>query len=171
VADDVVGCLACDLTSGRRAVPGGLLLESGGWRVEHCVGPLGVGTLIVKPVRHLVHVADLGVAESAALGPLLRRVASAVTEVVRPEQVYVCLWSHDGGEPGHLHFVVQPVTRADLDSFGVYGPRLQLAMFDAGVAPDEAEMAALCDRLRPALHRHDGGARPGSARPGEAGPG
>ena len=75
--------------------------------------------------------------------------------MVRPEQVYVCMWSHDGGKPGHLHFVVQPVTRADLDRFGVYGPRLQLAMFDAGVAPDEAGMAAVCDRLRPVLSRDD----------------
>jgi diadenosine tetraphosphate (Ap4A) HIT family hydrolase len=153
MTDDVVGCLACDLTSGRRPVPGGLLLEVGGWRVEHCVGPLGVGTLIVKPARHVRHVADLSDGESAALGPLLRQAAAAVTEVIRPEQVYVCLWSHDGGNPGHLHFVVQPVTRADLDRFGVYGPRLQLAMFDAKVTPDETAVAAVSDLLRPVLQR------------------
>ncbi|MFL6056322.1 MAG: hypothetical protein ACJ72W_25995, partial [Actinoallomurus sp.] len=84
--------------------------------MEHCVGPLGVGplgvgTLMVKPLRHVVHVAHLDEAESAALGPLLRRTAAVVTEVVRPEQVYVCLWSHAGGVPGHIHFIVQPVSK------------------------------------------------------------
>lgn len=148
---DVVGCLACDLTSGRRPVPGGELFAAGGWRIEHCVGPLGVGTLIVKPLRHVVHVADLTAGESAALGPLLRRAAAAVTAVVRPEQVYVCLWSHAGRVPGHLHFVVQPATRADLDRYDAHGPGLQMAMFSAGVAPDEAEAAAIAERLRPAL--------------------
>ncbi|GAB3960806.1 hypothetical protein GCM10029978_011210 [Actinoallomurus acanthiterrae] len=44
--------------------------------VEHCVGPLGVGTLVVVPLRHVVHVADLNEAETAALGPLLQRTAA-----------------------------------------------------------------------------------------------
>jgi diadenosine tetraphosphate (Ap4A) HIT family hydrolase len=155
MTSDVVGCLACDLTGGRRPLPGGELFASGGWRIEHCVGPLGVGTLIVKPLRHVVHVADLTAEESAALGPLLRRAAGAVTAVVRPEQVYVCLWSHADRVPGHLHFVVQPAMRADLDRYGAHGPRLQMAMFDAGVTPDEAEAAAMADRLRPALAAAD----------------
>src|SRR6185503_1191241 len=57
--DDVVGCLACDLTNGRQSAPGGRLEETAHWVVEHCVGPLGVGTLIVKPLRHVEHVAEL----------------------------------------------------------------------------------------------------------------
>lgn len=55
----VVGCLACDLSEGRLELPGGAIVETDTWRVEHSVGPLGVGTLIVKPKRHVVHVADL----------------------------------------------------------------------------------------------------------------
>ena len=51
------------------------------WAVQHCVGPLGVGTLIVKPKRHVVHVWDLDEDEAAELGPLLRRVSGAVAEV------------------------------------------------------------------------------------------
>jgi hypothetical protein len=47
-------CLACDLTEGRVPLPGGLIHETSRWRVEHCVGPLGVGTLIVKPKRHVL---------------------------------------------------------------------------------------------------------------------
>lgn len=146
-----VGCIACDLTHGRRPLPGGRIHATAEWAVEHCVGPLGVGTLIVKPVRHVLHVADLTDAESAALGPLLRRTAAAVTRVLEPEQVYVCLWSHAGGRPGHLHFVVQPALRADLERFGVHGPALQMAMFDAELTPPPDEVIAVCDRLRAAF--------------------
>jgi hypothetical protein len=51
-------CLACELTEGRRPLPGGLIHWASGWRVEHCVGPLSLGTLIVKPGRHITAVAD-----------------------------------------------------------------------------------------------------------------
>ncbi|WP_141576666.1 HIT family protein [Actinomadura sp. WMMA1423] len=147
----VTGCLACDLLAGVRPLPGGRLAEEAGWVVEHSVGPLGLGTLVVKPVRHVVHVAELNDAESAALGPLLRRVAAAVTEVLRPEQVYVCLWSHANGVPGHLHFVVQPAVRADMARFDAYGPALQMAMFREGAVPGKTEVEAVCRRLRAAL--------------------
>jgi diadenosine tetraphosphate (Ap4A) HIT family hydrolase len=108
------GCLACDLAEGRRPLPGGVIHATPGWLVEHCVGPLGVGTLVVKPRRHVVHVAELGDDEAAELGPLLRRTARHVSELTAPEQVYVTLWSHAGGRPGHIHWVVQPVTRAQM---------------------------------------------------------
>ncbi|GAA4606064.1 hypothetical protein GCM10023195_21440 [Actinoallomurus liliacearum] len=71
--------------------------------------------------------------------------------MIRPEQVYVCLWSHMDREPGHIHFVVQPVTKADMARFEAAGPELQLAMFRAGESPREAEIDAVCARLRPLL--------------------
>jgi diadenosine tetraphosphate (Ap4A) HIT family hydrolase len=120
------------------------------WRVEHTVGPLGVGTLIVKPLRHVVHVAELTPEEAAGLGPLLRASTAVVTELIRLEQVYVCLWSHAGGAPGHIHFVVQPVSREAMSRFGVYGPALQVAMFQAGEELPEAEVEAFCERARAA---------------------
>ena len=57
-------CIACDLTAGAEDLPGGRIHETTGWVVEHCIGPLGVGTLIVKPKRHVVHVADLTQSEA-----------------------------------------------------------------------------------------------------------
>ncbi|MGP4000497.1 HIT family protein [Streptomyces sp. 8N706] len=144
-------CRACGLIDGSQALPGGTILRTPTWVVEHCVGPLGAGTLVVKPVRHVVHVADLTVAEADELGPLLRRVSAAVTATMDPEQVYVCLWSHAGAVPGHIHFVVQPALKDDLARHGAYGPALQTAMFDAGVLPDEKAVADVCDRLRVAL--------------------
>ena len=41
--------------------------------------------------------------ELGELGPLLRRVAGALEELLAPEQLYVALWSHSGGVPVHIH--------------------------------------------------------------------
>ena len=146
-----MSCLACDLRDGRLPLPGGRIHEAGGWIVEHTVGSLGLGTLIVKPVRHVVRVAELDEDEAATLGPLLRRVASVVDELTKPEQVYVALWSHADAVPRHLHFVVQPVTRSTMDEFGLHGAKLQVAMFDRGELPDEREVEAFADRARALL--------------------
>jgi hypothetical protein len=34
---------------------------------------------------------------------MLVRTAQVVTALTAPEQVYVTLWSHAGGVPGHIH--------------------------------------------------------------------
>jgi len=91
----VEGCLACDLAEGRVPLPGGVIHETFHWFVEHTVGPLGVvGTLILKPKRHVKRVSELSDDEAAELGPLLLRSAAVVDELLNPEQVYTCLWSH-----------------------------------------------------------------------------
>src|SRR5438093_7877260 len=95
-------CLACELTSGARQLPGGVIWETQHWVVEHCVGPLGVGTLLVKTKRHVTRVGELLSDESAELGPLLVRTAAVVDELVSPEQVYTWLFSHAGRMPVHL---------------------------------------------------------------------
>jgi diadenosine tetraphosphate (Ap4A) HIT family hydrolase len=146
--------MACDLSTGRQELPGGRIDETTHWVVEHCLGPLGVGTLIVKPARHVVHVADLTAPESAELGPLLQRTSATLTELTGPEQVYVTLWSHADGVPGHIHFVVQPVHRVQMDRHGRHGPALQMAMFAAGERPDPVEVEAFADRMR--LHLQGG---------------
>ena len=148
------GCLACDLAEGRIDLPGGEILNEGGWIVEHTVGPLGVGTLIVKPRRHIVHVSELDDDEATDLGPLLRRVAVLLERLTGADQVYVTLWSHHGGRPVHIHFVVQPVTRALMDDIGALGPHLQTAMFDRGVDPDRDEVERFADRARAELALH-----------------
>ena len=142
------GCLACDLADGRLPLPGGRIHDSGRWLVEHCLGPLGIGTLIVKPRRHVLHVAELDDGEAAELGPLLRRVSEVVTELTAAEQVYVCLWSHAGGVPVHIHFVVQPVTLETKAEWGALGPALQREMFVSGESPDPADVDAFAARVR-----------------------
>jgi diadenosine tetraphosphate (Ap4A) HIT family hydrolase len=60
-------CMACELADGRRPLPGGQIFRTDHWLVEHCVGPLGLGTLIVKPKRHVTSVAGLTGDEAAEL--------------------------------------------------------------------------------------------------------
>jgi diadenosine tetraphosphate (Ap4A) HIT family hydrolase len=121
---------------------------------KHCVGPLGLGTPVVKPKRHVVHVADLGGEEAGELGPLLVRAARHARDATSPAQVYVTLWSHAGGEPGHIHRVVQPVTRAQMHEHGLHGPRLQVAMLERGVVPAIDEVERIAERLRELFGRH-----------------
>jgi len=141
-------CIACDLAHGRIPLPGGRIYATDNWLVEHCVGPLGLGTLIVKPVRHLTAVAGLTGDEAAELGPLLQRASIVAGELVDAEQVYNCLWSHAGGLPGHIHYVVQPVTAEQVRKFGAYGPALQQVMFSEGSAPDPDDIAEMAERAR-----------------------
>jgi diadenosine tetraphosphate (Ap4A) HIT family hydrolase len=147
---DVVGCLACDLTAGRQDLPGGVILDADGWRVEHCVGPLGVGTLLLKPLRHVTRVAALTTAEASTQGVLIHRCAAILDALLAPAQTYVCLWSHAGGRPVHIHYVVQPVCEEQIAQ-GVYGLKLQVAMFGAGEAPDPVLVARFADRARALL--------------------
>jgi diadenosine tetraphosphate (Ap4A) HIT family hydrolase len=148
----VEGCLACDLAEGRIDLPSGRIFETDLWIVEHCVGPLGIGALVLKPKRHVVHLWELREDESEGLGPLLVRVAAVVADLTKPEQIYLALWSHSGGVPGHVHFVIQPVTRARMEEYGqLYGPQLQLAMFEKKEALDRAQVESFADAARSAL--------------------
>lgn len=142
------GCIACDLATGASPLPGGTIHRTQNWTVEHCVGPLGVGSLVVKPLRHVVRLTDLNDQEAAEIGPLLRDVATVCSELTNPDQVYVCLWSHADRRPGHIHFVVQPVTADVMRVFDAYGPALQVAMFANGEPPDANGVIEFSARAR-----------------------
>jgi diadenosine tetraphosphate (Ap4A) HIT family hydrolase len=148
-----MGCMACDLVEHPEGVPGGRVARIGGWVVEHCVGPLGIGTMVVKPARHVVHLSELKADEVADLGPALALVARAVGLASSeagdpPSQVYSCLWSHADRKPGHIHFVVQPVGQALMKRFDAHGPDLQMRMFKADEPMDTTLMIAAAKRVR-----------------------
>jgi ATP adenylyltransferase len=144
----VVECGTCGSIRAQSA-PGGCIHETSHWFVDHCIGPLGVGTLIVKPKRHVTRVADLKSAEAAELGLVLQQAAAVLSELEHPEQVYVTLWSHLDAVPRHIHFVVQPVTSARMDDHaGRHGVRLQVEMFDRKIYPDPVAAAEFAARAR-----------------------
>jgi diadenosine tetraphosphate (Ap4A) HIT family hydrolase len=104
----------------------------------------------VKPERHVTAVADLTDAEAAELGGLLRQASRVASTLVGADQVYNCLWSHAGGKPVHIHCVVQPVTREQMDQLGAFGPTLEVAMFEQRMRlPADAveEIAARASKL------------------------
>jgi len=138
----------CEVCDGSLDPPGGTILETAHWVVDHCVGPLPVGTLIVKPGRHCTAVVDLTESEAAELGPLLRQVAALVHQLANPDQVYVCLWSHAGWQRGHIHFVIQPAWNAQGTRYPHPGPTMQAAMFEANGELDRAAAAAFAARAR-----------------------
>ncbi len=150
---DVEGCLACDLNNGRQDLPGGRIHTTGHWAVEHCIGPFGVGALIVKPLRHCLRVGELTAEETAELGPLLQRSTSTIEAIVEPDQVYVCLWSHAGWTPGHIHFVLQPSWNKLSQEHQKPGPFLQIDMLKSGQTPPRDEVEAFAERARQLLSK------------------
>ena len=145
-------CLACRLIDEPDSLPGGRIHETRHWSVEHCVGPLGVGTLIVKPFRHCLHFSELSGEEAVELGPLLRVVAACVQELTEADQTYLCLWSHAGWEAVHIHFVVQPAWNGDRERFTAPGVTLQAEMFRRRESLPTAEVVEFCDRARSYFH-------------------
>jgi diadenosine tetraphosphate (Ap4A) HIT family hydrolase len=127
------------------------------WHLTVLPATLGLGTLIVKPERHVTAVADLSSNEAAELGPLLQQASEVTGRLVGAEQVYNCLWSHAGGAPGHIHYVVQPVTQEQMSIYECRGPRLQMVMFDAAHRPDESEVAEAAERARRLFELECGG--------------
>jgi diadenosine tetraphosphate (Ap4A) HIT family hydrolase len=141
-------CLACDLINGKRDLPGGRIFETAHWVVEHCIGPLGVGTLIVKPFRHFTHIWELTDEEAEELGPLVRLVSETIQTILKPDQVYVCLWSHAGWEPGHIHFVLQPSWNHLQSEHERPGPFLQVDMYGAGEQPKREDLEAFAAKAK-----------------------
>jgi ATP adenylyltransferase len=123
--------------------------QTAGWVVNHVVGPMNLGTLIVAPKEHVVAVADLDDAAVAEFGPVLRDTARVVEALCRPEQTYVSLWSHGASARKHLHVAVQPVTAAVVARYGgLRSEQLQARMLASGDEPAIADVEQFCERAR-----------------------
>lgn len=102
-------CLTCLLNQGDGKAPGGVIYQDGLWRLEHVLEPIPmVGWLVLKPLRHVEHVADLTDREARTFGPLTRRITRAMREVLRPEKIYLSLYAE---APGHAHLHVHLIPR------------------------------------------------------------
>ncbi len=98
-------CFACEVVSGSRSVPGGILLRAGGLALHAFAGvaPLR-GWLVLTSERHFRAWYDLGPAELASLGPLAARVMNAQREALGAEHVYAFAIG-DVLHHFHLHLV------------------------------------------------------------------
>jgi ATP adenylyltransferase len=146
---DIAGCLGCDIVAGRCDVPGGIVHRTERWIVNHAVGRLNLGTLIVAPRDHIVAMADLDDDAAAELGPLLRATARVVEVICEPEQTYVCVWSHGRTERRHLHILVQPATAALVAQYGgLRSEQLQVKIMTTHEPPAPAEVERFCAEAR-----------------------
>jgi len=146
-------CLACDLISGKTDLPGGRIYRTKHWVVEHCIGPLNVGTLIVKPFRHCIHFWELNPDEVQELGLLLHKVSNVIKTILKPDQIYMCLWSHAGWTPGHIHFVLQPSWDNLQKTHKRPGPFLQVEMFETDKKPDRGKIESFVKKAKEILYK------------------
>jgi diadenosine tetraphosphate (Ap4A) HIT family hydrolase len=141
----------CAICEGEIDAPGGVIWKSQRWVVDHCIGPLGVGTLIVKPVKHRTSVGQLTLEEAAELGPVLQRTTEVVQRLTGVEQVYVTLWSHADWRAQHIHFVIQPIWNDLRERHPKPGPALQSEMFNENVELDRRGAAIFAGHARAAM--------------------
>ncbi|MFE7236004.1 hypothetical protein ACWCRF_18705 [Streptomyces sp. NPDC002405] len=94
-------------------------------------------------------IAELDDTAAAELGPLLRDTARVVETLCRPEQTYVCMWSHGRDARKHLHIAVQPVTAEVRARYGgLRSEQLQARMLADGEEPDITDVEQFCERAR-----------------------
>jgi diadenosine tetraphosphate (Ap4A) HIT family hydrolase len=144
----MTNCYACNLANGTENLIGGLIAETQSWRVEHCMGSLGIRTLIVKPKRHVVYVWELSELEAKEMGLILKEASRVVKIITDCDQTYICLWSHAGWIPGHIHYVVQPAYNSQKEKYSHPGPVLQREMFAKKEPLIVSEVEIFCDRAR-----------------------
>jgi diadenosine tetraphosphate (Ap4A) HIT family hydrolase len=137
----VEGCLACDATAGRVEVPGGLIDEGDHWRAEHCLGPFGVGAVVVKTKEHVESLWELPEPAAAELGPFLKRISGAIVDGLGAERAYLTMWVDK--PPLHVHMVAYPRWPDETGR----GPAVDQLRYFAGPPPAEAAAEA-AERLR-----------------------
>jgi diadenosine tetraphosphate (Ap4A) HIT family hydrolase len=99
-------CLACQTLKGQVEVPGGVIAANEWWVADHCLGPYGLGSVVVKSRVHRENLWQLTPEESASLGPFIADLSEAIAKALEAERVYVSLWVDQ--VPYHVHFVLQP---------------------------------------------------------------
>jgi diadenosine tetraphosphate (Ap4A) HIT family hydrolase len=143
-------CLACQILAGEVTVPGGIIAENEWWIADHCLGPYGLGAIVIKTKAHRSNLWELTPEESTSLGPFMQDISEAVAKALEAERVYVSLWVDQ--PPYHVHFVLQPRYPGKRE-LGLKGLELQVFR-GLSQPPTEAEMAAAAHRIRAYLQRH-----------------
>lgn len=102
-----IGCYSCTQEAGGILSVREKIWSVPGWRVAHAFNSSLAGWLVVLPTRHIESVDELTVAESEALGNLLREASLALKSVTGCLKTYVVMFAESEGF-SHLHFHVVP---------------------------------------------------------------
>jgi len=151
MAPPLSSCEFCEIVAGRS--PASVV-----YRDEDCIAfmdlrPVTAGHLLVVPIEHATHLADLDPAEGQALFALAQRLAAAIRHsVLKPAGINLHLADGEvaGQEIFHVHVHVIPRYRGD--GFGLklpagYGP-------DADRARLNGDAAAITQALQRGSHDH-----------------
>ena len=137
-------CVTCSLIARRDAGEAPLwdrILRTPCWDVVHAFGTSLEGWLVLVVRRHITTVADLSDEEAGELGPLIKRVSSALQAVVGCPKTYVVQFAEHEQHP-HVHVHVIP-RAADL-AHELQGPRVFQLI---GVPDEEAVSESRMDEL------------------------
>lgn len=118
-------CLTCRLNKDDSEVPGGTITENKYWTVRHCIGPYGIGAIIIGTRRHVESFADLEKEEVESFSFLLKDVCRAMRQALKPERIYINSW---GETTPHLHFLLQPRYKGMIEEYGGTGSTIQSKM-------------------------------------------
>jgi diadenosine tetraphosphate (Ap4A) HIT family hydrolase len=138
-------CLACRLNNNPNLVPGGRIVETKHWIVEHCIGPFGVGAVILKTKQHKARFSECTQSEVKEFASLLKLIHDAMEDVLNPEHIYVSKW---GEVTPHVHFLIQPITQETKKKYQAHGPLLQAKMVQSGEIPDPKQAAQVAKKLK-----------------------
>jgi diadenosine tetraphosphate (Ap4A) HIT family hydrolase len=137
------GCVLCDRARTLDTADPGWLLRSDSWAVSTHPAMSVPGWLAVQTIRHTEGLAGLDAAEAADLGPVLRTVSAAVTQVTGSRQIYT--YSLGEGCP-HTHILVGPPS-AGLRGGAFIGALMRRDESLADQDAAERTAAALADEL------------------------
>jgi histidine triad (HIT) family protein len=142
-------CVFCARPMAAPRLPGGVILEYGGFQVTHWMAqerPTYLGNLLIQTLRHVPTLADLSDVESEAFGRIVGRLSRAVRTVARAELIYLYGFQEI---VRHVHWFLTARYPATPPEY------LRLAVTDWPGAPrgDEGQVAVMCDQLRTELGR------------------
>lgn len=145
-------CLTCKLILRRdqgEAPRWDRIRRTSHWDVVHAFGTAVEGWVVLVARRHITAVADMTDEEAAELGPLMRDVSRAISEVVGCEKTYVVQFAEHADHPRiHVHLIPRaPDLPGRLRGPGIFS----LLGVGADRAVSAARMSEIADRLDGAL--------------------
>jgi diadenosine tetraphosphate (Ap4A) HIT family hydrolase/predicted kinase len=142
--------MTCRHDRGELFSVGGVIYQDTFWHIEH-ITPLAVpGWLVLKPIRHVEHVADLSGDEAIQqFGPLVQLTAAALRATTNAAKVYVVMFAEREAN-AHIHFHLIP--RRHDDPSELRGPGvfecLRRAFEEPASSADVAAAERICHVVR-----------------------
>lgn len=108
------GCIACDIISGKKEIPGGSLLQTQYFDIHQDFAVPIPGFLIIVPLRHVNSIEEFSDEEAAEFGVLLKRMRVALSSSLGISLVHLL---QDENSP-HFHLAMLPLYEWMKEQFG-----------------------------------------------------